>query len=306
MKSQLKLSDTPEADEFFRRGDEQLHVADSLQPTVSFDDAEALTDPRLLRTPAQRRRRARLIKLVSLIMVFLTIGAAGAFIGTLKQHEERGATLSLLARGATKAESKSEVVSPSAAVLDAPPSVPSTTSLASNAADDPASAEAAEADAPVEPGVADEVAAGASSEVSAEGAGSGFVPAESTPESEARSVEERPQENSTIGVVAAESSASAIDPRGGGQPSDAVAIASATPIASNAALPDKKTAERSAAKSSSRVRAAAGRRQVSQVNRKRVAKPAEVRASESDPPPSQTPSSKPEEYRPPTATFADD
>ncbi|MGE5787740.1 MAG: hypothetical protein ACM3ZE_24315 [Myxococcales bacterium] len=312
MKSQLKLSDTPEADDFFRRGDEQLHVADSLQPTVSFDDADALTDPRLLRTPAQRRRRARLIKLVSLIMVFLTIGAAGAFIGTLKKHEERGAMLSLLARGATTAKAKSEVVSASAAVLDAPPSVPSTTSLVSNAAGDAASAEAAapptiSAAVSVDPGVADEVAAGASSESSAEVAGLGPVPAESTTESEAGSVEEGPQENSAVGVVAAKSIAGAIDPRVGGEPSDTVAVASATPSASKAALPEKKTADRSAAKSSSRVRAAAGRRHVSQVNRKGVAKPEEVRTPESNPPPVQTPSAKPpEEYRPPTATFADD
>jgi hypothetical protein len=78
VKSNHKFIDSPEFDEFFRRGDEPAPAADSLQPMIDFGNGEE-SDRERLRTPAQRERRAKFIRLVSVTMAFLSVGSAGAF-----------------------------------------------------------------------------------------------------------------------------------------------------------------------------------------------------------------------------------
>lgn len=72
-----KLVDSPELDDFFRRGDPSTQGTDSLQPIGDFGDEEPLGD--VLRTPAQIERRAKFVRLVSVAMACMTLGSIGAF-----------------------------------------------------------------------------------------------------------------------------------------------------------------------------------------------------------------------------------
>lgn len=326
MKSQLKLSDTPEADEFFRRGDEALHVADSLQPTVSLDDSEAFADPRVHRTPAQRERRARLIKFVSLFMAFLTVAAAGAFVSTLtKRDRHEPAPLPLAATEAVSV----------AAMVQTPKAEPIVTeslaSTASSASPEPAASSESPGDG-ADVAVNGERESSASDVASASSAASEGsvalepgapdstsiredVPAEPDPARDVSTKEVPAREVPAKDQARADEPASAQVAVTGAAASSAVGAASAAPASAapaaiapvastNTAASTPKPAEKSVAKASRRVRVAAIRRPAPST-RTSPAKTA-VRRPETAAPANHTPAAKPDNYRPPTASFADE
>ncbi len=98
--------DSPEFDDFFRRGDEPAHGPDTLQPVVDIAHEDE-ADRQALRTPAQVARRAKFIKLVSLTMAFLTLGSASAF--TYKAVQGHRPTVSFSARSVVQMGSDSAV-----------------------------------------------------------------------------------------------------------------------------------------------------------------------------------------------------
>jgi hypothetical protein len=102
VKSEHKFIDSPEFDEFFRRGDETIHGGDTLQPVAdSVHDDEPESD--FVRTPAQRERRARFIKLVSVTMALLTVGSASAFTYKAMQgHRHASQSVAALAAAAPR------------------------------------------------------------------------------------------------------------------------------------------------------------------------------------------------------------
>jgi hypothetical protein len=81
----LDVSDDQVDDEFFLRGEELAHVADSLEPPMGFDvqgegveRVNRVTEV-WLRTPEQLARRERYIRFVSLTMGGLVIGLVGLY-----------------------------------------------------------------------------------------------------------------------------------------------------------------------------------------------------------------------------------
>lgn len=104
MKSNHKFIDSPEFDEFFRRGDEFTHASDTIQPVVDATGHEEDLNDATLRTPAQRERRARFIKVVSATMAFFTIGSAGAFVYRASSGQQRSTVASYAARPPAESE----------------------------------------------------------------------------------------------------------------------------------------------------------------------------------------------------------
>lgn len=94
MKAKPNFIDTPEFDEFFRRGEESTQGADSLQPVADLgSDVDISSDADLTdhfaRTPAQIERRARFVKYVSRSMVLLTLCLACTFTYKALQGDAR-------------------------------------------------------------------------------------------------------------------------------------------------------------------------------------------------------------------------
>jgi len=108
VKAKQKFSDSPEFDEFFRRGDEPVHGFDTLQPIcdLAIDD-----DPssRTLRTPEQVERRARYIKLVSVTMACLSVGSIGAFAYKAMHEQRQASTFALQMPAARHAQAVIQV-----------------------------------------------------------------------------------------------------------------------------------------------------------------------------------------------------
>lgn len=95
MTSKPLFTDNLEFEAFFQKGDEQSRAGDSLQPFTAIE-SEVAPETRQVRTPAQRERRARLVKFVSFTMACLTIGSVGATLHVVKARERAAPLLSML------------------------------------------------------------------------------------------------------------------------------------------------------------------------------------------------------------------
>jgi hypothetical protein len=116
-------TDSPEFDDFFRRGDQPAHGPNTLQLVVEMAHDEEV-DRQALRTPAQVARRAKFIKLVSVTMACLTVSAVSAFTyKALQGHKPTtsramNSVMQQSSGSAIAAQALQQVALPSAPVAD--------------------------------------------------------------------------------------------------------------------------------------------------------------------------------------------
>ncbi|HEY5957170.1 MAG TPA: hypothetical protein VIV60_11475 [Polyangiaceae bacterium] len=80
MKNNQSFLESAEFDEFFRQGDEPAPACDSIQPVVGNALVAEESPPDFaIRTPAQRARRARFVRIVSVTMAVLSSASMVAF-----------------------------------------------------------------------------------------------------------------------------------------------------------------------------------------------------------------------------------